>query len=365
MRNVDWGKVLTVLTPVAAGLWAVWRWIAERRADRRSERNRLAAQYVSPFLFACQDLQSRLYNILCRGGLNLLALRPNAPEELLYLVAQYFAFEPLVLRYTPYGTDPKLLRLIERVRDGFASAKSEHDMDPWCIFRHQQRALGQFVLVHRHDEPQMALDVMPLTRFVTEIGNDDQAKAKSLRVEKALSSLKDVDPRLRAPGALPSAVRRGPGPPGGPARLPRGRTARAQKLLAPLSRPEAEADAAWRREVQRARPRPLPEGMARLPENGGWHTRGSAVMALAVRPMPLPARSPRSTSSSMVAQPDPDPHGALDLSDGPTAQRSSAARPAKQRRRGSARPSMTCTHRSRHRLEPVWCAERGLLKGSE
>jgi hypothetical protein len=189
MRNVDWGKVLTVLTPVAAGLWAVWRWIAERRADRRSERNRLAAQYVSPFLFACQDLQSRLYNILCRGGLNLLALRPNAPEELLYLVAQYFAFEPLVLRYTPYGTDPKLCRLIERVRDGFASAKSKHDMDPWCIFRHQQRALGQFVLVHRHDEPQMALDVMPLTRFVTEIGND----AKSLQVDRALCSLRDVD----------------------------------------------------------------------------------------------------------------------------------------------------------------------------
>jgi hypothetical protein len=189
--DVDWGKVLTVLTPVAAGLWAVWRWIVERRADRRSERNRLAAQYVSPFLFACQDLQSRLYNILCRGGLNLLALRPNAPEELLYLVVQYFAFEPLVLRYTPYGTDPKLLRLIERVRDGFASAKSEHDMDPWCIFRHQQRPLGQFVLVHRHDEPQMALDVMPLTRFVTEIGSDDQAKA--LQVDRALCSLRGVD----------------------------------------------------------------------------------------------------------------------------------------------------------------------------
>lgn len=63
------GLLLTLLTAVGAGSWAVWTWRAQRRKDREEELKRLASLYVMPFLLACEDLQSRLYNILCLGGL--------------------------------------------------------------------------------------------------------------------------------------------------------------------------------------------------------------------------------------------------------------------------------------------------------
>src|SRR5262245_39149854 len=52
------------LIPVAMGLWAVWTWSQEREQGRLTERARLAALYVNPFMSACEDLQSRIYNIL-------------------------------------------------------------------------------------------------------------------------------------------------------------------------------------------------------------------------------------------------------------------------------------------------------------
>jgi hypothetical protein len=188
--DLEWAKLLlTLLTAVSAAIWAIWKWSAERKADRRAEQNRLTALYVNPFLFACHDLQSRLYNILCRGGLGALRIRGKHAEELLYLVAQYFAFEPFVLRYTPYGTDPRLLKLIEQIRNDFASAATAEDIDPWCIFRLRQRALGRAVLVSRQADGEGDLDVIPLIDFEKRI----QDQAESLQVKEALSNLEGVE----------------------------------------------------------------------------------------------------------------------------------------------------------------------------
>ena len=77
------------LLTVLAGLWALWKWSDKRREDRRVEQNRLAALYMNPFLFACEELQSRLYNILCLGGLGPLRKRHEYPyaKETLYFGA--------------------------------------------------------------------------------------------------------------------------------------------------------------------------------------------------------------------------------------------------------------------------------------
>ncbi len=57
------------LIAVTMGLWAVWTWSQQREQERLTERARLAALYVNPFMSACEDLQSRIYNILELGGL--------------------------------------------------------------------------------------------------------------------------------------------------------------------------------------------------------------------------------------------------------------------------------------------------------
>jgi hypothetical protein len=83
------------LIPVPMGLWAVWTWSQERDQERLARRARLAALHVNPFMSACEDLQSRIYNILELGGLRTLRKRyPDGAyaEEILYLIVRYFGW---------------------------------------------------------------------------------------------------------------------------------------------------------------------------------------------------------------------------------------------------------------------------------
>ena len=83
--NMQW------LIPLATGVWAVWTWAAGQERDRNKERARMAALYVTPFLSACEDLQSRIYSILELDGLRTLRKRyPDGSyaEETLYLMKE-------------------------------------------------------------------------------------------------------------------------------------------------------------------------------------------------------------------------------------------------------------------------------------
>jgi len=105
---VEWAKfVVSVIASGVAAYWAFSKWTAEREKERLAregqldqerkdcenererERKQFAALYVNPFLLACEDLQSRLYNVLERKGLSALKKRypdGNYAEETLYLV---------------------------------------------------------------------------------------------------------------------------------------------------------------------------------------------------------------------------------------------------------------------------------------
>jgi len=92
------------LIPVTMGLWAVWTWSQEREQERLTKRARLAALYVNPFMSACEDLQSRIYNILERRGLR--KLRERYPDgayakEILYLIVRYFGWAAALSRTAP------------------------------------------------------------------------------------------------------------------------------------------------------------------------------------------------------------------------------------------------------------------------
>lgn len=65
--------------------------------------------------------------------------------ETLYLLAQYFYDEPLVLQYTTYGRDLRFMHKLQYVRAAFATAHSMEDVDPWCLFRPRQKALGRII----------------------------------------------------------------------------------------------------------------------------------------------------------------------------------------------------------------------------
>jgi hypothetical protein len=197
--NSDWAAVLiTIATALGGAVWAIWKWGREQRAERAQERQRLDSLYVNPLLFAAQDLQSRLFNLLDRGGLGPLRERdPNGGYaiETVHLLARYLAWEQLSLRFTNLGSDASMVRLTQGIREILATDKG--GVDPWCLFRPAQAALGQAVIVWRQGEVGFA-DTMPLTDFQRLMATE---LSESLRLDDAVQSLlrtstiRDLDPR--------------------------------------------------------------------------------------------------------------------------------------------------------------------------
>src|SRR5437879_9139669 len=149
------------LITVTMGLWAVWTWSQQREQERLTERARLAALYVNPFMSACEDLQSRIYNILELRGLRTLRKRyPDGAyaEEVLYLIVRYFGWAAALSRYSPYSQDPVVIRLAEAVRDAFATTGAGFPVVPFNLFHPQQKALGKMVLMRMQCEHCLELD---------------------------------------------------------------------------------------------------------------------------------------------------------------------------------------------------------------
>jgi hypothetical protein len=135
------------LIPVMTAIWGVWKWSQEHQQERLKERSRLSALYVNPFLSASEDLQSRIYHILCLNGLRFLRERYPAgiyAEETLYLIVRWFGWFAVLLRYSPYTQDPIMIRLAEAVRNAFASPA--YPVGPFTFLRPEQRTLGKMVM---------------------------------------------------------------------------------------------------------------------------------------------------------------------------------------------------------------------------
>lgn len=212
---IQWSA--TIVIAVATGGWAAYKWMAERRLDRvreedrraeesRLERNRMAALYVNPFLFACEDLQSRLYNMLVKGGLDVIQQKQDASDEtplwayqLMFYIAQYFAYEGFILRYSPYGTDSTVIRFVQQIRDTFAQARLPNEVDPWCFFRPEQKAMGSLVLLPREGALGTEVDTMSLWDFRRTLAQraDLIEIETSLHASRGIRSTQDLPERSR------------------------------------------------------------------------------------------------------------------------------------------------------------------------
>ena len=189
------------LVPVAMGLWAIWTWSQEQERERLTERARIAALYVNPFLSACEDLQSRIYHILELGGLRTLRRRyPEGAyaEETLYLVARYFGWAAAMSRYSPYAQDAVVIRLAEGVRDAFATTDATFPVGPFNFFHPEQKALGKMVMSRMEGEHGIELDTISSYEFKERLASG--ALSNSQSVQQSLAALRDVEDAMALPG---------------------------------------------------------------------------------------------------------------------------------------------------------------------
>ncbi len=189
------------LIPVATAFWAVWQWTQEHEHERKRERKQFMALYVNPFLSSCEDLQSRIYNILVLDGLK--TLRSRYPEgqyaeETLYLIVRFFGWLSVVLRYGPYTQDPFIIHHSERVRNAFATTK--YPVGPFAFFRPEQKELGKVVMDRFKGQYGVELDSIPWHEFMERLENTPliyshsvQQSIEALRNAKSVNSLPGRD----------------------------------------------------------------------------------------------------------------------------------------------------------------------------
>src|SRR3989449_3987904 len=184
------------LIPIVMGLWAIWTWSQEQEQERTTERARLAALYVNPFMSACEDLQSRIYNILELGGLRTLQKRyPDGTyaEETLYLIVRYFGWAAAMNRYSPYAQDPVVTRLAEAVRDAFATVDAEFSVGPFNFFHPEQKALGKLVMSRMEGQHGVELDTISSYEFKERLTSPPLSDSQSVQQSlEALRSTEDV-----------------------------------------------------------------------------------------------------------------------------------------------------------------------------
>jgi hypothetical protein len=154
---MEWLKLIaTLAASLGTFCWAFWKWLDQRKKEDRQRKEKDLALYVIPFLQACEELQSRLFNVLELKGLQSLKKHyrdsDGSAREILYLIVQYFAWERCIHRYGPYALDPNVMGLTEKIRATFATDSvtlAEPEILCFCFFRPEQKALGQMAMRRR------------------------------------------------------------------------------------------------------------------------------------------------------------------------------------------------------------------------
>ncbi len=187
--GLDWEllvAVAAVVVTAATGLGAWFQWYRDRK-------RKLAAAIVNPFMLACEELQSRFYNLVAMTGFEVLRKRypedNRHAEETLYLVAQYFAWARCFYRYGPYADDARVIELTEAVR--FAFADSSRDVGVMCFYRLEQQNLAHMVLQTREGEAGLDFDVISFAAFRERLA--DPGYFDSPAIQQTLSALRAAE----------------------------------------------------------------------------------------------------------------------------------------------------------------------------
>lgn len=153
---------ISVISALLAGVFALTTFVITRRAalrDRAAEAERVALRYRAPLLQAAFDLQTRLYNIRRQTFLERFyvnsqndAEKAYAVSNTLFLFAQYLCYGEII-RYgllfaapTDRREQRELMEAMERVRDTLSNSIRIPDRT-LCLFRGEQRAIGELMLV--------------------------------------------------------------------------------------------------------------------------------------------------------------------------------------------------------------------------
>ena len=208
--ELDWLQLIVLVPAVLAAIWAVVTFTLEWRRKQGDERKRRSTLYINPFLLACEELQSRFWNMLSDGDEQRSWHQDTGDtsqaEETLYLIAQYFGWERHIFRYGPYAQDGEVFQRTEAIRAAFATNRAgipegrRRGRVPFCFYRYQQKALAQIILHINQGPAGWQAETIPYVAFMK---RRDQLADLLPPVQTTLEALRsgdfpvDLDPLVR------------------------------------------------------------------------------------------------------------------------------------------------------------------------
>lgn len=194
--------VFSLLSAIATGVWTVWTWSEQQKAEIALEQDQLAALYVNPFILAGGVLQQYLYDLLHNHALadfKKTDIEPHAiasPEafETLYQIAVYFSWEYYIYRYGPYKKDSETYRRVTQVAQTFATR--QYPGEAFRFSYAEQLALGKLAIQPasasaKHDFPEY--ESVPLYQFVAALQKDLSENAALVQYRTIRKTLEAID----------------------------------------------------------------------------------------------------------------------------------------------------------------------------
>ena len=188
--------LLSVLSALAAAVWAVWTWSDEQNKERQVKRDQEAALYVNSFMLAIAQLQSKLYSLLEEDELDFYKKEyPDKYEfaspaaiQILHHFANYFGWALITYRYGPYTGDARVIELTRRIGNAFED-RGEFSGDAFRFSLDERLSLGSAALRRIGEETAFrpVFESIPLYQFEEEI-IDKQSKYARLFQSKAVRS---------------------------------------------------------------------------------------------------------------------------------------------------------------------------------
>ena len=128
--------------------------------DKQGEAERLISCYREPLVHAAHDLQSKLFNILRQGLLELFYVKGNESEReytvqnTVYVLAQFLCWREIIrreLQFLDLG-EVQSTRHLTELTDAIEKILLTNEQDPvFRIFKGEQRAIGEKLIVYEHD----------------------------------------------------------------------------------------------------------------------------------------------------------------------------------------------------------------------
>jgi hypothetical protein len=182
--------VISVLGAIAAGVLTTWSGQRQRRLEHALELQKHAAtkaeraaevlsRYREPLLIVTNSFQARIFNVLRDEYLPKFLHSGDREQEryarefTIYSLAEYLCWVVIIrreLRFLDLGDEAKNREFNERMMAVENTLSSQHFLPHFMIFRGQQRALGELLMVPVNGGDQH--EAMTYTAFCARLDGD-------------------------------------------------------------------------------------------------------------------------------------------------------------------------------------------------